>query len=319
MRYLGLIILSGAPLLPAEPCIPVTGAWITAADLGRIEPAFLAMDPDSQILRSPRFGVQRHVAAGELAQLTSRWNLGPGGSRGGCFEHPRRVLTEGDIREGILKAWDSLASSPAAARQVNVELLDWPREPLPAGQLSIDLKRKRVSTQPDDAVSWVYGEVRFEVTRKLPVWIRADLSFSDEVLVAASQLTHGTVLAPEHLKKEFRRLMALTLVRSGAMPLKTIQDATGKSLISDLAPGAVLTTRHLEPAGQIRKGEQVTLQVVSGSARLRLKATAETPGVPGDQITLRIGKNPQRLVARIMGPGEAQIEAGANKRGIEQH
>jgi hypothetical protein len=24
-------------------------------------------------------------------------------------------------------------------------------------------------------------------------------------------------------------------------------------------------------------------------------------------------------VARIMGPGEAQIEAGANKRGIEQH
>jgi flagella basal body P-ring formation protein FlgA len=134
------------------------------------------------------------------------------------------------------------------------------------------------------------------------------------MFVAASDLSRGTVLRGEHLKKEVRRVNPLPLIRSTGKPLPVAESVIGRRLISDLAAGAVLNASHLEPAGSIRKGEQVALHVVSGSARIRLAATAENAGAMGDRIVLRIDGTSKRVAAEVTASGAARIELRTTAR-----
>src|SRR5256885_11100107 len=121
-----LAALFAIVITASAACLPVTGDRIVARDVAAVTPAFAALDPELALAFAPLPGVQRNLGGPELVRIASRFGLKLSSAPDICFEVPTRKLTRDEV----------LAAMQAALPDVEIELLDMSRYPIPEGSVS---------------------------------------------------------------------------------------------------------------------------------------------------------------------------------------
>ncbi len=282
-------------------CVAVSGDRILAADLARVIPAFAAIPPDEALGYAPAPGVRRILGAAELSRLAARHGVAVEGIEV-CVERAAERLTAERVLEALRKS--------LAREQARIELVDFSRYPVPAGELEFPLSG--LSAPPagvtEAAVVW-RGRLRYDGTRSLPVWARVRIRVSGERLVAVENLAPGQPVAPSQVRVEQGEWFPFT-----EAPLTRVEDAVGKLPRRSIRAGSVLYARMLASPREVERGQRVSVEVSSGAAQLKFTAVAENGGRLGDTILVRSPVNGRKLAARVAGPGKAVVDADSLER-----
>jgi len=121
---------------------------------------------------------------------------------------------------------------------------------------------------------------------------------SAEVLVAATALPSGRVLAEADLLRERRD------ITSGSDSVSDADAATGQALRSPLRAGQALSRRQLVEAIVVKRGEAV--RIVARNGEIEVQAAGEALDAGARAATIRVRNvNTGRIIsARVTGPGE---------------
>jgi flagella basal body P-ring formation protein FlgA len=292
----------------AGECLPARGGWITAGELASAVPEFAVVEPGVQVFGAPRPGVRRILPPNEIVRAANRLGLSIASPASVCFAAPVAHLTAGQV-EPVLSEATGRALGAVEAARARIEILDWPRRPLPEGILrTADGWLDSFVARPDGA-----GIVRMILDlgggRTLPVRIQARIVIPARRWAAAADLTAGAQLGASDIHEE--EVWSYLGWNSDPLgdPVEAAEALIGAVLRQRIAAGTVLRTGMIDRPLQIGRGDLVELHVLSGAARLRLTATAERDGRAGDQIPLHIPGTGRRVLARVTGPGAAALDA----------
>jgi flagella basal body P-ring formation protein FlgA len=87
----------------------------------------------------------------------------------------------------------------------------------------------------------------------------------------------------------------------------------GFRLRSPVPAGHILVMQDLEAIPVVQSGDQVRVEVVSGSLTIALQALARGNGAVGDKVRMEVLGSHKNLQAVVSGPGEARVQwAGEN-------
>jgi len=301
----GLLVLALAGGIAAgDGCIPVDGERIRASDLARALPAFSAVPAEETFGYAPAPGARRIFAMQELARLAERYGIRLAAGSGICFERAMETLSADRVLMAIRAALNR--------EDARVELLDFSRYPAPRGELEFPragLGRPAAGQRPA-AVLW-RGRLRYDGSRSVPVWARVRISIPCTRLVAAEHLPAGRPIQAGQVRLESGEMFPLSEAAIG-----TLEEAAGKLPRRSIRAGSVLFASLLEAAKEVERGEEVSVEVLSGGAQLRFRARAETAGRRGDLILVKNPSNGRRLTARVDGEGRVVIDANS-ERGLD--
>ena len=137
--------------------------------------------------------------------------------------------------------------------------------------------------------------------------IRVDLEgkWTGQLLRAKGALARKTVPNADQLEP---------VAFEGAPPAGALSEwPDGYRLRSPVAPGHLLTMQDLETIPVVAAGEQVRLEVVSGSLTIAVEALARSGGAVGEKVRLEMPTSHKNVQAVVTGPGEARLQwSGGN-------
>lgn len=136
--------------------------------------------------------------------------------------------------------------------------------------------------------------VRCTGTKPWRVYVPVDVIVTDTVFVAARTLPRGHLLTAADLVAEERDVTRLV---SGYVSSKA--QLIGQRLKSQLMAGRILTPKLLQADMAIRRGQSVTLVVVSGDVSIRMGGKALADGALGQRIRVE-NSNSGRVVEGIV-------------------
>jgi flagellar basal body P-ring formation protein FlgA len=299
LRTLALLccLMRFAPAMAAE-CGKVTSEHITGRDLALAFPALNAIPAGMIIGYSPLPGTTRNFHPSEILSIARRNNISLQTAPEICFEWPMRPLD----RNAVLKAMQ-LSIQTTGAR---IELIETSGFSVPDGPLEFPRSHLGRPALPDQAspVLW-RGSVLYAKNRRYPVWAKVRILIACVRLVATESLNPGNQITASQVKEQSgtcfpdpsRRLLAPSEA-IGQVPLRTIPAG------SQIRPGLLA-----EPYA-VKQGDEVAIEVRSGSARLAFTATAQTSGRAGDLISVRNPESKRMFRARVEGRDKAVVEAG---------
>jgi len=232
--------------------------------------------------------VQRILSANELILIARKHGLEPGdGVVSICVERLVRPISPLEMKAALVGA--------IGTTDVDLDLVEFSREPLPRGQLEFtpaNLGRPQ-GENPEIPVIW-RGVLRYDHQSSAPVWAKVKVSVSCALLVAAEDISAGTLIQAAQVKE----------VRGRQFPFLPLSIPSSQAIIGKIA-------RQLIPAGQrfapstldepkdISSGDKVRVSVVDGSTTLSLDAIAESSGKRGESILVHnpsSGKNFRAVV-----------------------
>ena len=239
-----------------------------------------------------------HQAAGQQAASKRTAPL--------CLKRSAAPLQTGSI----------LAALRTAAPGWGIELLDWPRGDYPVGRLefsrsvlprpprTVQIQPGKIQpggTRPGEIwpVTW-RGVLAGSSGRRYPVWARVRLSEERVVIEATEALAAGEPLEPARLRRATREEYPLWPV-----PLTRIEETHGHGARRPIPAGRAVLASDLAPLPAIRRGDMVTLEVISGNTRLQLEVKAEANAQTGQTVLLKNSLNGRRFPARVIAPGKA--------------
>ncbi|BCR06611.1 hypothetical protein DESUT3_36800 [Desulfuromonas versatilis] len=170
---------------------------------------------------------------------------------------------------------------------------------LPAGQLSHEV----IPSDPGILASrrfTILFRVDGRVVQNLPV--RAEIEALAPVVVAAHDLGRGIELADSDLRMVEMDLNGLR------NPCIDPGELLGKRLKRPLRAGDPLDRTQVEFPPMIRRGEAVSIQVVSGALRITAAGEARQDGREGETIRVRNSSSRKEILCRVLAPGLAQVE-----------
>lgn len=139
------------------------------------------------------------------------------------------------------------------------------------------------------------------VLRRLTVPVR--VRRWERLPVAKRDLARGRVLAAEDLEERW-----LETTRLADDDLPRLADVLGRRLTRFLLAGRAIANRQLDDEPDIRRGEPLTLTVVSGGVTVSAAAEALEDGRVGHVLRVRLGENGRRFSARLTERGRAVVE-----------
>ena len=289
------LALLAAARLAAQSCRPVTGERILARDLAASNAAFARLDPDEAIVLAPAPGLRRDLAVAELARMAARKGIPAENLQPVCFAWPQAPLSEEQVTAAIRK------SLPADG--LKLEVLDFPRMPVPPGEL--EFQRGGLSYPPPGLprtpVVW-RGRLKYTAHRSVLVWAKIRALRSVARTVAAEDLPLGKAIAWEQLRTETREEFAVS--RTTAL---TPESVAGKLLSRSVKAGEVILDTWLTVPNDVSKGDTISVEVKRGGAHLKFEAVAESGGRAGARIIVRNPQNGKRFPAQVTGKGAAQV------------
>jgi len=277
--------------LGARPCLSVAGDEIHAGELAREQPAFRDMDPEAVIGISPAPGVRRVYSARELAGVAAHNNIqlvSPLDEV--CFERAVSPLTA----EALERAMQSVLNDP----DVRIELLDFSRLNVPAGELMFTRTGLAAAASPSTPLFW-RGSLRYSPQHTLSVWARVRIFKKSAVLVAAHDLRAGVVIQQNDIAVEVRDVSPF------GRPPATKEAALGSAARRTIPAGTVITDLLLQTAPDIAAGDTVRVSAGAGAAVITFDAVARTFGHKGDRIVLINPENQRPFRAVVDGKGRA--------------
>jgi flagella basal body P-ring formation protein FlgA len=128
------------------------------------------------------------------------------------------------------------------------------------------------------------------------VKVSARVTLEREVVCAARPLP------PQHLLTPGDVVLARREVSPGPGQdhFTAVDQVVGRILARPLAPGEVLTPRHLSQQPLIQKGEEVTVLLEEGGLEIRTKGVAQEPGFPGKAIRLLNPRSKKEFQALVV-------------------
>lgn len=264
---------------------------IQADDLAAAFPNWAAVPPETPLALAPAPGVQRVFRVSELRRLAERFDLSPVPDREICFTRAVSVYTAGRLLAAMQK------EMPAA----HIELLDFSRQPAPAGELAFPLSGLR---QSPSGGYWS-GYVSYGGSHRFVLWARVKVKVAGARVVAVQDIKAGLPLDPAQFRVETREEVP------AAGFVTTIEDVAGKVARRTIPARTDLRAEWLEPAKVVLRGETVQVEAVHGGARLKLEGVAEASGAIGDIVPIQNPVSKQRFPARVEGKGKVVATKGS--------
>ena len=279
-------------------CLPVETDRIVARDLAAALPAFGTLAPDTPLSYAPAPGSRRVFRTAELERLAARHGLSSAGLTDICFSRPTDLLTA----DRLLAA---MHAAPGFS-DARIEILEFSRTPVPRGE--IEFRREgMVGSESTNGVLWK-GCVRYGASHRFAIWARAKISVTLARVVAAENLPQGACITSSQVRlEEYAGLMP----RQGLA--QSLDQVVGRVLRRSVTSGAPIYLQQLDEVKDIGKGDEVTIHVSSGSARMTFVGRAETAGRVGENISVRNVSSGRTFRARVEAKGAATVIAGGTK------
>ncbi len=295
IRSLGPLFLLASPALFGA-CAAVDHDPITARDLAGILPVFARLDPDTPIAPAPGPSIQRVFHPLELIALARNYSLDLATTEDLCFEWPMEALD----RDRVLEAMRAALPNPKA----RIALLEISRYPAPRGRIEFhreDLGSPALPNAPTPVV-W-RGSVVYAGTRRFAIWARVEITAPVNHLVAAELIREGTPIVPGQIRME----------SSDSFPLfsdvaSSIDQVAGRVALRNIAAGSEIHLNQLAQPPDIKRGDAVSVEVLSGSARLAFTGKSESDGRKGETISIRNPRSNRVFQARVDGKDRALVD-----------
>jgi flagella basal body P-ring formation protein FlgA len=193
--------------------------------------------------------------------------------------------------------------------------IDWHHDHHPAwertdagGRFEIDpVNRKAVGRVP--LVIRQYRDDKLVETFRLGV----DVQVRSPVVVATRRMNRGQTITADELKTETRWLDAMA-----QEPVTDASKLVGMVASRLVRKGQVLTADDARPALLVRRGQLVTLRVISGGLVIKTVARALDEGGRDELIALRDPRTRRTYHARVSGPQQAVMIAGGGTPNEQQ-
>jgi flagella basal body P-ring formation protein FlgA len=283
-----LLLSIACSCIACAGCIPITGNRILGRDLAGADARFSALPATLTVGYAPAPGTKRVFTPLELQRIAKANGIQPADYRDICFELSMHHLTEEDATTAMRRS----LPSEAVLKIVELESLD-----IPAGMLEFPVETLEPANAATYGVQLWRGHVKYAETRLLAVWARVEVTVKVTVVVAGKDLPADAPIDGGSLRVE---TMTGTLPREKSAT--RIEDVRGRMPKRALKAGSVIPIAVLAEAPAVRKGDPVTVEVQSGSARLRFQAIADSAARDGDMVELRNPANGKTFRARL-GPG----------------
>lgn len=282
-------------------CLAVGAASdrILAGDLAAGFPEWAAVPAETPLALAPAPGVQRVFRVLELRRLGERWNLLPVPDREVCVTRPVAALTAGQMLAAMQNAVQNAVQKEMSA--AHIELLDFSRQPAPAGELTFPVSGLRQGP----AGGYWSGYVKFGGNHRFTLWARVKVMVAAARVVAAQDLKPGIALDAAQLRVETREAVP------AAGFVIAVEELAGKVLRRSVAAGTALRAEWLAPAKIVLRGETVRVEAVRGGARLEMEGVAEGSGAMGEIIPILNPVSQRRFPARIEAKGRVVATKGS--------
>ncbi len=278
-------------------CVAVEADRIRAADLARAVPAFAAAPPEAELGYAPAPGARRYLRASELARWGVRLGVRLPEPASACFERRMEALN----REQVHAAMERALKDP----QVRIEVMEWSRQPVPAGTLEFPISGLARPPASDAAAPVLWkGWVRYGSGRRYPVWARVRVRAKGVRVVATVPLKPGRLIRNDDV-----RLEEYEGFPGARAWFASIEEVSGRLLRQGVAAGAPLPRPAVEDAPAVARGATVRVEAAGGAARVVLEGRAESDGRVGEVVRVRNLATGRTFRARVEGPGRAVAPA----------
>jgi flagella basal body P-ring formation protein FlgA len=267
---------------------------ILASELAAAIPGLSAPFSNDPVSLAPAPGVQRIFRVPELRRLALRlhWDVEPAADI--CIERPVSPPDPARFLESMRKALP----------QADITILEYGRQPLPAGEVEFPANGLRPGC---GGGLWI-GYVQYAGSRRFALWARVKALVTIPRLVAAVDLRPGEAIAAEQVRAETREEFP-----SAAPFLQTPSEALGKWPRHAIPSGTAIRAEMLQNPKEVMRGDPVTVDVYDGAAHLELEARAEASGSVGETIPVSNPSSHKRFLARVEGKGRVSVGPSTTK------
>ena len=284
-----------AGVLFGEPCEAVNGDRITMADLGRVIPAFQALDPGIIVGYTPAPGLERIFTATHLKRLMRKHGVAEEEAPRACFTRLTEPLTE----ERLLPA----LRAALGGDYCDLEVVAFSQQPAPRGELHFELSRLRVPLggTPETPLLW-RGSVEYGERRSMSVWVRVLATVYRREVVALRDLSAGEPIRKENVEE--RTIAALP---EPGWEQANIQAVVGGLPRRTIPAGQAVSRSLIAMPNDVERGEIILVEVIGGAAYLRFEAKADSSGRRGDRILVVNPGSGKRFPAVVSGPRKVEV------------
>lgn len=195
---------------------------------------------------------------------------------------------------------EHIARSGLAARyEIKLNRLDARlRLPIcPEDQLSAELE------SPNVPVGRVTVRLTCNSSSPWRLFVPGQVSLYQQVLVSARPLARNTILNANDLTLQERDT---SLLRDKY--LVDLQQAVGMRLTRPVPPDSIITFAVVEQNEIVRRGDKVVISASNDSVSVRMPGEAMESGALGAQIRVRNTRSDRQIKARVVGPGQVQVD-----------
>lgn len=291
MRTLLSVFLFGTPLLGS--CVTVEGEKILGMHVAQASALLAGLPPTADFGFVPGPGRQRIVTPAEARRWCLRHGVQAAVTEALCFERPTQVLSADLISRALEKTFGA---------GVAIEVLDFCRFPAPIGVLEFNRTSTGESRRTDQSRLF-RGVVRFGDRMTFPVWARAKITASQQIVVTRRGLSAGATLSAEDVRLEDR-------IGPPVSPMLAVSvgQVVGRELRRALTEGSPLLLSLLRepPAG--KAGDKVAVEVNSGQAHLRFAAILQADARLGQKVVIENPVSHKRFDGKLVRPGEVTVD-----------
>jgi flagella basal body P-ring formation protein FlgA len=294
------------PIALALSCLVVAPGsdHILARDLAAAFPPLAAVAPDTEIAVAPAPGAVRVFRVPDLRLLAMRFHLdGPDADGPICLERPVAPLDLSRL----------LAAMRRSLPEARIEILDYSRQPVPAGEIELPvsgLHAPPIGTPAKPAL-W-NGAVIYAGTRRFAIWATVNVRVTAPRILAVADLRPGQPIVTAQLAAETREEFP-----SAAPFARSVDRVVGWWPRLIIRAGSPIRTDQLEQPKEVMRGETVHVEVRNGAARIELDAVAEASGSAGESIPLLNRSSGKRFRGRVEGKGRVSVDVAPNSGGAK--
>ncbi len=288
------------PVAAASDCLQVDRLQVQASDLAGILPAFASLPAATVLGYTPAPGLRRSWSAAQLSTFLARHgaqNLSPTQQPAEtvCVERPSHTYSAEEI-EKALRA--------ALAPEAQLELVDFCRMPMPAGQLRFELRSlaRPVPLAAKAPLLW-RGHVSYDGHRRAPFWATVRVSVPQAGFYAATDLAAGHIIAAADIVRETH-----LAAPHDPMPANEESVLIGFECRRAIRSGTAMRIDLVTRPAAVSQGDVLQVTVESGSAQVKFQGRALASGRQGESILVENTQTGKRLRALVEAPGRAIVQ-----------
>ena len=298
-----LILVASTSGQSAAQCIQVDKPVILTRHLAQVDPVWHEAPGDVRIGYTPAPGNRRLLPLRLLRRLANSLKLSQLPTRSICVERKTRPLQADELLAAMQRTLQD------KGLKAEIELIEYSRSLVPTGELIFPFESLRRPPQnaPDAAVLWK-GYVRYDRTRRFPIWARVRLSAEYQQVFAAEDLLAGVPVRRSQLKVRTVKGFPIADPRIVRDP----RQVAGLIPYRKIRAGTLLKRHWFRRPRAVRRGDIVHVVVQVGGARLKLEARADSSAQVGQLVRLINPMSGRKFVARVVGEGQAVVSIPGN-------